>query len=314
MDSERIMDEAAAWHVAQSRDDCDWDAFAHWLGADPEHRHAYDEMALLDDAVARHSAALRELLPSAVPAETAPPPSRVRPLWVGGSLAAALALTVGVWTLVPQAEQATDYRTGVGQTRTIALADGSSVLLASASHLRVAGTGQDRMTIEGGAYFNIRHDPGRSLTIRAGDQQISDVGTRFDVFVQNNRARIAVADGRIAISSPQLGERVELAQGKQLVVDGARDFAEVSTIQTRDVGAWRGGRLVYNNVPLSLVASEISRYANRPVTMAPDVASRRFSGVLVIGDGSALVDELAQIMDLQILHKGGTVWLSARKP
>jgi len=47
------------------------------------------------------------------------------------------------------------------------------------------------------------------------------------------------------------------------------------------------------------------------VKAGADVADRPFSGVLIVGDGSGLVGEVAQFMDLRIVHKGGIVLLRA---
>lgn len=309
--TDRIMDEALAWHSAQQSDDCDWDAFALWLEADPRHRDCYDDVALIDKAIENHRPVLQSVLTPPAPVDMLR--VRHRPaIWGMGGLAAALALAFGLSTFAPGRDTAVDYRTGPNESREITLADGSRIYLASASHLQVAGDRQDQLTIEGSAYFDVRHDPARSMVIQAGDQQVTDIGTRFDILTVGRTARIAVAQGVVSVSSPSLASAITLEQGRQLIVDPADGHAEVQTVQAANVGAWRQGRLAWDNMPLPLVAIDISRYARRPVAVSPDIAGRRFSGVLVVGDGTALVGDVARLMDLKVVDQGSSLLLTGR--
>ncbi|AMK25322.1 FecR family protein [Sphingobium sp. TKS] len=313
--TETIIDRAIAWHSAQDDADFDWDGFTLWLEADPAHRLAFDEIALLDDRIADHRPTLAALLPPievvpvAFPAMEDPVASPRRwSLWAGGGIAAAMALAVAVPTFLSlsPAPSAADYRTGAGQSRTIALKDGSRITLAASSHLRVEGEGQDKLALEGGALFDIPHRPGRTMTIRAGGQEISDIGTRFDILADTRTMRVAVAEGVIALKPAGADNAaVRLSAGRQMVIDRTTHQGEISAVAPAAIGSWRQGRLVYEGVPLSLVASDISRYAGVPVRAGADVAGRRFSGVLIVGDGSGLVGEVAQLMDLRIVREAG---------
>ena len=62
--SDDIYEAAARWHQAQARDDIDWDAFAAWLDADPRHRDAYDDIALLDEDIDRSRDTIVAMLPA----------------------------------------------------------------------------------------------------------------------------------------------------------------------------------------------------------------------------------------------------------
>lgn len=304
--SETIIERAVAWHRMQDDPDCDWNAFTQWLEADPAHRAAFDEIALLDRRVDERREALAHILPPE-PVVAARP--RRRGLWAGG-IAAGLALAVAVPQLFFTAAPGADYRTEPGKPRDIALADGSRIALAGGSHLHVAGAQQDRLTLEGRAYFDIPHRPGRTMTIEAGGQSISDIGTRFDVLATGDMLRVGVAEGVLSVKPASGSTAIHLSAGRQLVVQGNR--GETGPTDPGGIGGWRQGRLVYEGVPLALVVADLQHYGHKRLKVAPDIARRPFSGVLVVGDGSGLVGQLVQFMDLETLSQGDAILLRAR--
>ena len=302
-----IIAEAAAWQVASQRDDMDWDGFTNWLEANPTHRAAYDEIALTDAALERHCDSLAPL----VPAEEAYPAPRVAsrkwPLWAGGALAASLAAVL----VLPQvvAPRSQSYATDVA-AQTIALTDGSKVVLAPYSRMTVSGRHHDELAITGGAYFDVRHDPDRSLAIRAGGLEIGDIGTRFDVQTNQAAVRVEVSEGRVEVHGAALEQPIELAAGRRMLFDPDHHLASVASVAENDVGAWRQGRLSYQASPLSLVASDLGRYAGVTVSLTPALAGRRFSGTLSIRNGNSAVRDLAQLMGLQLSRDAGGYRLS----
>jgi transmembrane sensor len=317
--SERIMEEAVAWHAAQADDGMDWDGFTRWLEADPRHREAFDAVALASDAIDRHRDRIARLLPNAAANDDEPAPRGRRWPWLaGGGIAAALALVVGVPMMRPTSAPApapaeTVYATRGGEQRTVRFADGSTARLAPGSRLAVADGPAPVLTLTGGAYFDIRHDPDRRLTIVAGDHRITDIGTRLDVLSDARVTRVAVAEGQVRVASPFFARDVALNAGTELVVDRKAGQARTRAVAAGDVGAWRDGRLVYDDAPLSLVAADIGRYAGVEVTLAPGLADRRFSGVLTIGTGGTLVDELGRIMGIGVHRRDGAVRLGERE-
>jgi transmembrane sensor len=132
--SEHIDDEAAAWFVAQHRDDMDWDAFTRWLEADARHPAAFDAIALLDERIDR---ALPELRALGENQSIAAPRSWRPARWMaaGGGLAAAAAIAL-VFVSPASSSRPLTYRTAPGQGRDIALLDGSKVALAPANAAR----------------------------------------------------------------------------------------------------------------------------------------------------------------------------------
>ncbi|MGE5721816.1 MAG: FecR family protein [Sphingomonadales bacterium] len=312
--TDKVTEEAIAWHFAQQRDDADWDAFARWLEADPSHRDAYDAVALLDDSIDRHRATLATIL--ADEGEQVAGPRRglgrfgMR-IAAAGSAAAAIAAALLVTIQPTQPPAASIYVTGLNQSRSIALADGSTIQLASSSRLEVAGAKQDDLTLRGAAAFSIPHREGRTLVVHAAGVDLKDIGTKFDVATGPATVRVAVAEGRLVALLPDR-ERVQIGEGKRLLVDLRSGVADLRSFAVEDFASWRSGRLVYEDVPLALVAADISRYSGTKVVVDPELSGRRFSGVLTIGDGSQLVRNLVSFMGLQARPEGKSVRVVAR--
>ena len=131
-----MHEQAAAW-VARLRSDSvtdeDYQQFALWLSANPEHTIAFDEMLDLweDLAVTRH-----------MPIETPVPdiaPNQNRRRWLGGGLAVAASVIFAL-ILAPQLgvdDNLLKYQTDIGEQRVVDLADGSQLFLNTNTRLEV---------------------------------------------------------------------------------------------------------------------------------------------------------------------------------
>lgn len=312
-DDDTIFAEALRWHAACDSDSMDWDGFTAWLEADPRHREAYDGVALGGALLADHREALFEVFP-AVANDTgevgAVPLVRDRGWlrWTGLAIAASLVAMLAI----PQVMSPSQRFEAGAHSRTIALDDGSTVMLAPRSTLEVEGRHQERMALNGGAWFDVRHDPSRALTIEANGVEISDIGTQFDVQTAGGQVRVEVAEGQVEVRSGALTQPVRLKQGRSLSYDARLGTALVRPVAASDIGEWRSGRLSFDMAPLALVASDLSRYSGVDVTVDESLRDRTFSGTLVINNGDAAVRDLAQLIGLGLAGAAGDYRIEPR--
>jgi transmembrane sensor len=295
---ESIHVAAADWHVASERDDFDWDGFTAWLEADPRHVRAYDELALTDILVRDHAPLLAKSVETGDDTVVAFTPRRRWPLWAGAAMAASLVAMVAIPRFAEPAPQV--YQTAA-TSRTLALNDGSTIILAPRSRLEISGRDQASMKLAGGAWFDIRHDPARTLAIAVGDATISDIGTSFDVQNAADSLRVAVAEGALGVVSDTLDKPIRLAAGRALMLDRRAHTALVGPTGAAPAGEWRKGRLTYDQAPLRLVAGDLARYAGVTVAVDKAVAERRFSGTLITGNGKAAARDLSELMGLALV-------------
>ena len=232
------IDAAAAWHARIDAPDMDWERFGDWLAHHPTHRAAYDAIALLDAEIGEAAPAIAALLPANDDVlvdhhhRLAPPlpPRASRWRWVatatGGALAAGLALLF----VAPQlgGDDAQVYVTNAGATRALTLADGSAMRIDRGSRVSVAGGTTPLITLaSGAASFTVRHDPSRTLIVRAGDYDIRDVGTRFSVVNAGGRLSVAVAEGEVSVA-PHTADGstpATVTAGQRLDIDTATGVA-----------------------------------------------------------------------------------------
>ncbi len=290
---EQLLDEAEAWHRALEREDADWDGYILWLEADPCRGRAFDQVELAHRIVDERIGNLVD--PEFIDLPPAAPASRRG--WLYGLGAAALAIAIAVPALWLQASD-TVYATRLGETRSIALGSGIKADLAPASRLVVHGRDATNLELAAGdVVFTVAHDPNRHLSIDVGGYSVSDIGTIFALGLSANAVKLGVAEGHLSIT-PDGGTTTIVSAGQQLIALRDRKTLRMEAIDRKAIGSWRQGRLTYVDTPLAVVASDISRYSGKTVTVDPAIGDQSFSGVLAIGDGSKLLADLAEIQGL----------------
>lgn len=297
-----VQAQAAQWHARVLAGDADWEAFAHWLDADPDHQAAYDRLALLEDDFTIWAS-------EHAPVEQAP--SHRVPLrrwWIAGSaIAAVLVAAVSLPMLSHFQTPSPVYYAALNGQKQITLASGTRVQLDQGTRIAVATGDSEHVEVERGAiYVDVRHGGGKPLEIAAGDYLVRDIGTRFAVVRRDAGASIAVEQGLVDVSWPG-HDPVRLPAGRMLEAAGAQ--VEIRDVSPASVASWRGGRLVYDNASLSLVAADISRYTAGPVHVDPSVANLKLSGVLLIRGGPDLLQQIEAYLPVEVRRKAGAVRL-----
>lgn len=304
-----ILDEAIAWHVRLDSDDADWDGFTRWLEQGPEYRDAYDSVALFDgdlaDLLAREA--------KAIPANDDEPAAAGRLVWhrqwrreLVAGLMILLAAPLALVTLRSPAPQL--YQSSATAVQTIALNNGSEIVLDRASQLTVIeGDIPQIELLAGAAWFSAPADPDQSFAIRVGKTEIRDLGTRFSVSYGGGMVEVAVADGIVAAQQVR-SQPLTLTRGEQLFIDEKRGEARVSKIAEADIAAWRSGKLVYSDAPLAFVAADLARYTGQRIGVDAALSEKRFSGVLD-GGQSDVVANLALIVGAGVERRGNEVRL-----
>ena len=291
-----IAEEARRWVIRlQDAAFADWDAFSDWLERDPAHLTAYNAAVDADAAMAE----LFRLAPANAVEPPVPAPRRL--YWIGGgAVAAALALALG-WTSLSGPDARRDYATRPGERREIALADGSKMVLNGATRVALLDKRHAEL-IEGEALFEVRHDAADPFIVRAGDVTLEDAGTVFNVVRDETGLRVSVAEGAV-IYQPR-AEAVRLSPGDALTVTAA-GRPEVARTPPADVGAWRGGQLVYRNATLDRVTADVSRNLGVRVRAGKGTGAIPFTGTISTQGGpGAVIERVAALTGTRATRVG----------
>src|SRR5690606_20932685 len=112
--------------------------------------------------------------------------------WFGGAIAASLAAVL-IFVLWPGGPQVLETRPG--ETRMIALEDGSRIDLAGGPRIELDSDDPRFARLDyGRALFTIEHDDANPFRLEAGDATLLDAGTVFDVSLDETILSVAVAE------------------------------------------------------------------------------------------------------------------------
>lgn len=306
---QRIHEEAARWaSLTADPDFGDWDAFTAWLEQDPAHAEAYDAVQFALDEAAAMLPVPREAAPAPAPANDNPPVRLLagRGPWLGGAIAASLALFV-TFMLWSGGSGDALYTTAPGETRLIALADGSTVQLGGASRIAISEDGGRQARLEAGqALFTIRHNPADPFVLAVGSETLVDAGTVFDVRMEASGLDLAVAEGAVIVNPKAQALRVDAGK-RAVLADGA--YA-VSAIAPAEVGEWTRGRITFRDASAADVAAELSRATGLAFAADPAAAPMRLSGSIVLAQASEDPRTLGPILGMAV-RRDGARWILA---
>ncbi|MFP1133220.1 FecR family protein [Asticcacaulis sp. W401b] len=314
-DKKRLAAEASAWLVRLQDGERTLQtdaAFRAWLKTSPDAAEAF---ARVTD--------LWELLPGAA-AQMSPVPAKPakafpvrRALFLGGAIAAAVVLGIGVSPLLRT--QTLAYETGVGQRESATLPDGTAVMLNTNSRILVSYSAQRRrVTLERGeVWFDIRHDADRPFIVYASGEQVEALGTAFVVRGDPQAVAVTLARGRVRVGpadedrapSSKLSASVILSPGERaIVVAGERLVVDRPSLEA--VMAWRRGEIIFSDTTLSEAARELNRYNTmRIVITDPKVARLRVSGVFETSNAQEFAATMAQLNGLHARRSGEVIEL-----
>ena len=326
MVSVEVQAEAAAWiarlQAAANARDVER-GLAEWLKASPEHAAAFEEATDIWEGLGGVPTAV--LLKS----RSAPPARAPTPRWPS-LVTAATACAAALLFLGIVAFQFFDdgIATGVGEQRTLALADGSRVVLNTDSRIVVEPWGDVReIKLERGeVLFEVARDPSKPFVVVAGRKKVVAIGTAFvvrrlarpggdDVSVTLIEGKVAVADIDVAAHEiEQVRAAHMLEPGQRLVTAMATPSgATIDQPRIDAVVAWKRGEVVLEDTPLRDAIAEMNRYS--PISLSFEGAAESdyaVSGVFRTGDTEAFARAVADIYGLQIAREHNKLMLSAK--
>jgi len=316
------LEAAAAWNVRLAGDvaDGDWLAFTTWLEADPANRQAFDRIESFVADVEDHKPALRAAYASPAVA-TSVPAWAIPRRWAAGAMALAAAVLVAVFVQYnfDGAAPVQVFATNVGEQRDVDIADGSVLHLNTNTAVSVTLEKHIRTVRleKGEALFDVAADAQRPFDVLVGSERVHVVGTAFNILKHDGKVAVTVLRGVVQVShsadKPADNTAVRLTVGDQFVRhEGANEY-QLAKVDPSQALAWRDGRLIFEDAPLSAVASSLNRYFGKAIVIN-DAALQdlRFSGVLKIDDEANVLRRLEAFLPVVVQDRGNTVVLEGK--
>ena len=288
---ETLRDQALDWAVRVGDPDfTDWDGFTQWLEHNPAHAAAYDAITaqvedaarLLEQAGPANDAAGQDEISAddlLAPDLHAPPPATNRRAFMGGAIAASLALVAGLWMWRTDERALYAVNTPPGQMQTIALEQGTSVTIEGGTHIVLDRNDPRFARLDNGqALFTVRHDEDRPFVVEAGEDTLVDLGTVFNVRHDSDRLSVAVSEGAVHFNPDE--QDVRIAPGERLIQTDKRTY-RLEPVAIAQVGEWRQGRLTFIDAPLAVVAADLSRATGLKYRVAAGRGSQLVSGSIM---------------------------------
>ncbi|WP_324698436.1 FecR family protein [Novosphingobium aerophilum] len=258
----------------------DWEGFTLWLGENPAHSRAYDRVSAAVAEGAERIASARPANDDALAAPAVAPRRSARP-WIGGAMAASLALVAGLWMWQAGSRDLYRIETAPGQVRTVSLDAQTRVDLAGGTAMEFDRKDPRFARLESGqALFTVRHDEAHPFSVAVGEDTLVDVGTVFDVRHDGGDLSVAVSEG--AVQFNPRAQDLRISPGEVLQRHGKSGDYTLGRIAPEQVGEWREGRVTFDEAPLGKVAADLARATGVAYAVAPGSAERKVSGSLLV--------------------------------
>lgn len=278
-----------------------------WLSQSLAHRVAY---VRLDTAWSRTNrlAAMRKPASDDVVAPT----RGITPLIfkIGAALVVvgALGMAAANYLLSPRAQM---FATATGGHRIVTLADGSQIELNTDTLVRATITATQRTVWldRGEAYFQVRHDPKNPFILMAGNQRVTDLGTRFLVRRETGGLEVDVMQGRVrfetAVNDATQTRSALLVPGNVAVAtEQSISVTQKPSQILADRLSWRRGVLVFDHTTLAAAAAEFNRYGRKKLIVADsDVGRLTIAGTFPTSDVELFARVTRDILGLHIENR-----------
>ncbi len=204
-----------------------------------------------------------------------------------------------------------------GQRSKILLPDSSVVYLGPASCLSYPETfdsNRRELSLEGEAFFEVRRDAKRPFIVRSGKVETRVLGTSFKIDSRDRRVAVAVATGKVRVSSVEGAKTntlAELLPGAKLSYNELAGIMEKSETDTYELTAWKEGKLLFNNTALKDITGRLQNWYGAKILLQDEELSSYRLTLSVNGSQplSHIMEIISSTANIKYIIEGQTVTL-----
>jgi len=228
-------------------------------------------------------------------------------------LAAALTAAILLPMFALKGAPVQTYETRKGHRQTIALADGSSLQLNTDTRVTVQLSPHARTLVleRGEVALKVTHDASRPLTLTAGEAQITDLGTEFNVRRDDDGGvAVAVREGEVQFADAG-APAISLRRGDAAQHQAGTVGAVVSHGDPDEAFAWQNAHAIYRDQPLAVVARDLNRYFDKPIVVDDQAGKLRLNAILTLDSEPLVVRRLQDFLPVEAKATDSGIYLSA---
>ena len=223
------------------------------------------------------------------------------------ALVVAPAAGIAGWTAsrsVPWRGWIATHRTDTGEQRLVGLADGSELVLNTATAVDVDFSQSLRRIVlhRGELLITSGRDPAtppRPLVVDVQPGRLTALGTRFSVrYAEGGAVSVEVYEGAVRLAPNDAGEALVVPAGRKAWLRS--DGAEARSGEAGLWPDWQRGVLVADRMRLGDFIAELGRYRRGYLACAPDIADLRIVGSYPLADTDRILSALQATLPVAV--------------
>lgn len=228
------------------------------------------------------------------------------PLWASWVAAACVAAVVALGGGYWWQNRTLTYKTAFGETRSLALPDGSLVVLNAHSKLTMPnnwGDDQPReLWLDGEAFFNVKHtDKNATFVVHTPDTKIEVLGTTFNVLKRHNKTQVVLTTGSVRLTRPREKTTIVMKPGELVELRTNEPTVTQKKVNVERYVSWKNNHFVFDNTTLAEIIEMIeSNYGYDVEVSEVKLLSLKLTYRLENNDVELLLTALSEALELQI--------------
>ncbi|MEN8230529.1 MAG: FecR domain-containing protein [Bacteroidota bacterium] len=195
----------------------------------------------------------------------------------------------------------------IGSRTVVHLSDGTEIHLNYGSKIKYPRifTGDTReIILSGEGYFDVAYNPDKPFVVKTGKLNVKALGTEFNVHAYPGDDVVAttLVEGKVVIEKIISGEKAESIRTMipgQHVAYNLKSGQIYSTEGSVDrYIAWKDGKLVFDNEPITGVAEKLGRMFNVDIEVADNIKEYTYTVTLVDDPLLLILDLMTEVTDV----------------
>ena len=204
-----------------------------------------------------------------------------------------------------------DYRTSVGEMKTVLLADGTELILNTDTAIdgRFDSTWRKVRLLQGELLVTTAKSAigSRPFVVETAHGTVRALGTRFSVRADDDHSRVNVLESATLIEpSASPGESMRFEAGHRADFDRHR-IRDTAMVDENHI-AWTRRMLVVNDWTLDDFITELSRYRPGRLVCRPSVSQLRISGSFPLDNTDRILASLPNTLPVRV-HQMSRYWV-----